>query len=52
MIKRSALLRADVDYAGGGMQSFFKDGHPTHTKLSLSFKELELLTREDVENNY
>jgi len=52
MIKRSALLRADVDYAAGGVQSFFKDGHPTQTKLGLSFKELELLTREDVENNY
>lgn len=52
MTKRSALTRADVDYSAGGVQSFFKDGHPTHTTLRLSFKELDLLTREDIEKNY
>lgn len=52
MIKRSVLTSADVDYAAGGIQSFFKDGHPTHTKLTLKFKEMELLTREEVYENY
>lgn len=52
MIKRCALESADVDYAPEGVQSFFKDGHPVYTKLELKFKELELLTRDEIENNY
>ena len=52
VVKRAALHKADVDYAGSTVQAFFKDGNPVHTKLKLEFKELELLTRSEIEENY
>lgn len=52
MLKRTALLTADVDYAASPVQAFFKDGSPVHIKLNLTFKEMEYLTREDIEDNY
>jgi hypothetical protein len=52
MVKKAALVSANVDYAGSTVQSFFKDGNPVHTKLSLEFKELELLTRDEIYDNY
>lgn len=52
MVKRAALARQDVDYAGSGVQSFFKDGNPVHIKMNLEFKELDLLTRDEIYKNY
>lgn len=52
MMKRSALTSMNVDYVGSGVQAFFKDGHPVHIKMDIKFQELELLTREDVEQNF
>jgi hypothetical protein len=52
LIKQAALTSADVDYAASTVQAFFKDGNPVHIKLDLSFKEMSLLTREDIEDNY
>lgn len=52
MLKRAALITADVDYAASPVQAFFKDGSPVHIKLHLTFKEMEYLTREDIEDNY
>ena len=52
LIKQAALTSADVDYAGSTVQAFFKDGNPVHIKLDLKFKEMSLLTREDIEDNY
>jgi len=52
-IKTAALTGMSVDYAGSGIPSFFAaNGAPVDIRLSLSFKELGVLTREDVHKGY
>ena len=39
----------DVNYSPDGQMSTFKNGQPTHTKLSLSFVEDRIITKRDIE---
>ena len=39
----------DVNYSPDGQMSTFKNGQPTHTKLSLSFVEDRIITKKDIE---
>ena len=38
----------DVDYAPDGQPSFFEDGQPVHTKLTVGFVEDRILTKNDI----
>lgn len=52
-IKRAALTDMNVDYAGAGTPSFFNESWaPVDIKMSLTFKEMELLTQNEIEDNY
>lgn len=51
-IKRSALIDLQVNYAGSQVPAFFKDGHPVEISVTATFKEINLLTREDVEKGF
>tara|TARA_B100002019_G_C21247051_1_gene588951 strand:+ start:137 stop:1234 length:1098 start_codon:yes stop_codon:yes gene_type:complete len=42
-----ALVETKVNYSGSGTFATFHDGTPTHIKLSLTFKELNPVYRED-----
>lgn len=46
--KESALIDMSVNYTGGGQATEFTNGSPTEIDLSLTFKELEYNTRDDV----
>ena len=50
-IGTSALEAVDVKY-GGDRPQFFKDHHPTETELTLTFKELDIVTREKVAKGF
>ena len=49
-IKKAALTDLSVNYAGSQVPAFFKDGHPVEIDVTAQFKEISLLTREDVES--
>tara|TARA_B100000287_G_scaffold432793_1_gene492946 strand:+ start:3173 stop:4045 length:873 start_codon:yes stop_codon:yes gene_type:complete len=51
---KSVLTSVDVDYNGVGalVPTFFHDGYPTATKLTLGFQETSLISREMVEEGY
>lgn len=52
-IATSVLTSMNVDYNGSGYPVFFRNtGAPVQINLSLSFKELEVLTRERVLQDY
>lgn len=51
-IAPSALTNLSVTYGGAGGMSSFHDGTPTEVNLSLSFQELELLTKEKIQLGY
>lgn len=52
-VKQSVLVGMDVDYGGSGAAAFFKNtGAPVDVRLSLQFKELSVLTKNDIENDY
>lgn len=52
-IKQSVLTDINVDYGGSGSASFFKNtGAPVDIRLSLQFKELSILTKEDIVKDY
>ena len=38
----------EVDYAPDGQPSFFPDGSPVHTKLTVNFTEDRILTKDDI----
>ena len=50
-IGTSALEAVDVKF-GGDRPQFFKDNQPTETELTLTFKELDLVTREKVAKGF
>ena len=50
-IGTSALEAVDVKY-GGDRPQFFKDNQPTETELTLTFKELDIVTREKVARGF
>lgn len=52
-IMNSALIRMDVDYGGSGIPAFFREnGAPVDIRLSLTFKELQVLTKEMILKDY
>ena len=52
-ISQCVLTNMEVDYGGSGAASFFKNtGAPVHINLSLSFKELSVLTKKLIEADY
>ena len=46
-LKPCAIAAVQVDYSGGGVPSFFKDGAPTVINLTLSLKEIEIWTQDN-----
>lgn len=50
-ISTCALTSLDVDYGGENFNSF-QDGSPVEVNLSLTFQELEVLTKERMEKGY
>lgn len=44
-MKPCAILNVEVDYTGGGMPSFFKNGAPTVINLTVVAKEINLWTK-------
>jgi len=50
--KRSVLEDITVNYAPNGWSAHSDDYSPVQTTISLTFKELELVTREDIEKGY
>lgn len=50
-ISTCVLEAVDVKF-GGERTQFFEDDHPVETELTLSFKELEIITRERVAQGY
>lgn len=51
-ISTCACTGVDVDYASEGMYAPHKDGSPFTTILTLTFQEMELLTKERIEQGY
>lgn len=52
-VMNSALIRMDVDYGGSGIPSFFREnGAPVDIRLALTFKELQVLTKEMILKDY
>ena len=47
----SVLTNVDVDYGDNGLQ-FMNDGFPAFINLSLSFSELAIVTKKDIEEGY
>ena len=50
-ISTSILTGVDVQF-GGERTQFFVDDHPVETSLTLNFKELEIITKERIEQGY
>lgn len=50
-IAKSVITSVDVNYAPNGF-STYGDGAPVQTQLTIQFKEIELITRELIENGY
>jgi len=51
-LKPCALENMEVTYGGQESFSSFKDGHPTEINMSLTFKELEIITKESIIQGY
>ena len=49
-ISTSVLEAVDVKY-GGDRPQFFRDGQPVETELTLSFKELEIITKTSIKDH-
>jgi hypothetical protein len=50
--KRSVITSLDVQYTGSGMWSMMRNGFPAETVLQLNFTEIQIVVRDDVEENY
>lgn len=52
-IKNAVLENMEVNYAGSGIPSFFGEtGAPVDIRMTLQFKELDILTREQIIEGY
>lgn len=49
---KSVLTDMTVNYAGTGVVSQFDDGAPVETSISLTFKEIEFLTKKQIQQGY
>jgi len=47
--KRCVVTDANVNYTGAGFYASMRDGFPAETELRLTFSEIELVTRADIE---
>jgi hypothetical protein len=52
LMKRCVIQDVRVNYAGGGVPSFFTSGGPTVVDLSITLKELSIVTRKDYAAEY
>lgn len=50
-IAKSVITSVDVNYAPNGF-STYDDGAPIQTQLTINFKEIELITRDKIEQGY
>jgi hypothetical protein len=50
-IATCVLQDCSVNYTPGGVKSF-EDGGPTQTTMTLTFKEIELLTKDKIGEGY
>lgn len=50
--KRSVITNIDIDYTGAGMWAMMRNGFPAETVMNLSFTEIQVVVREDVEENF
>ena len=50
-ISECVLESVDVKY-GGDRPQFYRDNHPTETELTLQFKELEIMTKDRIEEGF
>jgi hypothetical protein len=48
--KRSVLKDMQVNYNGDGVPRFFDDGNPVVVDISMTFQEVEIVTKEDLES--
>jgi len=51
-IGRCVLMRVDVDYTVQGEFSTFTDGAPVNLQLTLSFREMRIISQTDVEDGF
>lgn len=51
-ISSCVLEDVAVDYASAGSYSTFSDGMPIQIRMTLAFKELNIITREDIDEGY
>lgn len=51
-IKRCVLTDINVNYTPQGEWSTFRNGYPVSCLLSLAFQEMEIITRNKIENGY
>lgn len=51
-IGRCVLNRVDVDYSPNGQWQTFHDGIPVETRMRLDFTEVELITKNKIEEGY
>ena len=49
LISACYCTNVDVDYTLDGQASFFEDGSPVHTKLTVDFVEDRILTKSDID---
>lgn len=50
--KRSVITKLDVNYTGANIFAITRVGAPKTTILSLALSEIQILIRQDIENNY
>lgn len=50
--KRSVITSIDVNYTGAGMWTMMRNGFPTETVMNVTFSEIQIIVRKDVENGY
>jgi hypothetical protein len=51
-IARCVLTNVDMNYSQQNEMSLFRDGAPTNVQLSLRFREMRVITREDIALGY
>lgn len=47
--KRSVITGIDIDYTGAGMWTMMRNGFPTETVMNIKLSEIQIVVREDVE---
>jgi len=51
--KRAIMTKVDIEYTGAGQWTMMRNGFPTEIVMNISFAEIQIVVREDVENfNY